>query len=612
MAVRIAAGIKLKDSEHHRLLKYLEDRLLYADSHRKSRIAKYNPIDTEINTYLKLDKDDQKRKRDSETGKGVKTYKTSLPMAITQLDEAVTFLLSVLAPDSGIYGAIAPKEKQDIAKAFSALMNKHADKFKHYPELAKFFFNALKYNSAAMLCEWENIQGTKIRIRTSGARETEPTTLFSGNKLTCLDMYNFLYDHSVPFTRLAELGEFAAIVELKTDFRIQKLAAEGGIFDPLPASSAGSRFFEQKPIVSQNAVVSSSWLNILSMNTGAHSIPSGSELVHVYIWLPKKLKLPQVQDIALWRITIQNMQKIVNAIQITNAHEMLPFGTVSPWDDDFDIQTKSFGELLLPFQRFSSAQMNIHQDSARKKLYGLTFYNQNIIPLLDVSDPVSAQIPVNPVDPQFDLRKAVLQLNDAPDTENTLSDIQAMDGLMQKVLPTDTLKQVADLQRATQYQAAATVQSANRRNLKIAKVIDAQALSQLRFMQMYNIFEFQEPMELLNPDGTQTQINPGDFVDAELEFSIDAGLRGLDRLSLIATLKDIINSVIQSQIAIQQVDILALLDYMTSLMGEKVDFKSFEFKSAIDALSPQEKEVAFQLFQQAQQQQQTTSNTSNG
>ena len=45
-----------------------------------------------------------------------------MPLVLTQMNDAVTYFMEVLASDAGMYGAIAPKDKQAIAVGFAALL----------------------------------------------------------------------------------------------------------------------------------------------------------------------------------------------------------------------------------------------------------------------------------------------------------------------------------------------------------------------------------------------------------------------------------------------------------------------------------------------------------
>ena len=171
---------------------------------------------------------------------------------------------------------------------------------------------------------------------------------------------------------------------------------------------------------------------------------------------------------------------------------------------------------------------------------------------------------------------------------------------MQKMLPTDITSQVASLERATQYQAAATVQGGHKREHKIAKTMYDQCYTRLRTMMMYNTFQFQETVEIFdNETGEVVEINPADFRDAKIEFAISDGLKGIDRLHVSESLKEVINMMLQSQVAVQQVDVVDIIDYYMNLVGDKTDFKQFKYKSEMDKLPVEQRDMAFQLLQQA-------------
>ena len=143
--VQIAENIKISQENHDKLAEHIKDRLLFGDELRNTQVDRYEIIDKEVAGYILLDEEDKKRAQDNVLGKGPKITDGVLPLTISQLDEAVTFLLSVLAPDSAIYSAIAIAEKQEIAKGFANLMNKNADTFGHYRHMARGLFEMMKY-----------------------------------------------------------------------------------------------------------------------------------------------------------------------------------------------------------------------------------------------------------------------------------------------------------------------------------------------------------------------------------------------------------------------------------------------------------------------------------
>lgn len=614
--VQIGENLHISEKQHEKLIKFITSRLQFGDELRQSQIDRFTIIDREIAGYIRLDIDDRKREQDNIRGKGPKVTDTVLPLTIAQLDEAVTFFLSVIAPDDGIYSAIAVREKQELAKAFANLMNKNAKTFGHYRHMARAMFEMMKYNFGALIVEWRNITGKRIGNAADGNPKIETSIVFSGNAVEIADVYNLIYDISINPIDLPVKGEFFALIDMKTSFRVRKMQADKEIFgiDRFISHTGSERvYYVTRPVVTTNHSTRgntsgrTNWTEVLSAGV-EQEVRVGIEEVTYYGWInPKDFGLSRADEFQIWRFTMMADKYIVAAEELTNAHGMLPINIGMPWEDGFDTQTKSYAEHLAPYQRFASFQINVHQRSARKKLYGVTFYNQRIIPNLDDSDMQSSKIPVKPPGQDFDIRKAVFQFNDGPDTQNTMSDIAAMDELMQKILPTDLLKQIASLERATQYQAAATVQGGNRRNLKIAKIINIQCFEGVRKMQMYNIFQFQESVEMLDPNGKLTEINPAEFRDSNLEFDISDGLKGIDKLSIIELFKDTINMLLQSPTMQERVDIIAIIDYWTSLVGDKTDFTQFKFNDILDQLSGEERQLAIQMvqqgFQQLQQQQ---------
>jgi len=601
---QVNENITLTEKNHTDLLKHVKERLTFAKDLHDQQVEKFRKIDQAVYGYLVLDEDDEKRRKDNEKGYGVKPVDTILPLTLTQLDEAVTYIIEVVSTDSGLYGAIAPAEKKKIADGFASLMNEHADRFKHLRDMNKFLFNAMKYNWAALSPSWKIVKGNKIENAvTDTPNIKENVVVYQGNELHSLDPYNTYYDVSVSPIDLAAEGEFFAEADVVTPFKARKLLANEEIYNAKDIIDKGGyaiNWYTDKPNIdtsSENAI-SSNFLQLLGGDNTERTSTQAIEIVKLYMWLnTKDYGISKEDEMKICRLSLMNNERIVRLEIMNNAHGLLPIGVTMPWEDGFKEATKSYAQLLNPFQLFASSQMNVHQKSNRKALYGVTFYNKNVLNLGDEYDPVASKVPVN-AQPDSDIRKAIHQVFDAPRTENTIRDISTITDFMQRILPTDILNQVAGLERATQYQSAATVQGANRRNLKIARMIDIQALSHVRQIQLFNIMQYQEQVEIISPEGELINIVPADFRETKIEFAVSEGLRGLDRLSMSIAIQDVLNSILQSQQASLQIDVVALINYWTSFIGDKTDFSQFKYKSEMDKLPPEQRDMAFQVFQQ--------------
>lgn len=616
--IQIAENIRLSESNHEKLLKYIKRRLDYGNDGRDIRIQRYKFIDREVSGYMVLSDDDKKRMLDNIKGKGPKTTDFILELTGPHLDEFVTFLTSVLAAEEGIYSAVGAQHQQEYVNGFSVVMQKHAADFKHFTNLVKSFFDMGKYNFGGWTNEWAQIYGNKIgNTPTRNTVEIIREVVKAGNTLQSIDPYNFIYDISVPASDVYQNGEFFAIPTLETPFRVRRMIANKEIYSAeryydaaetkFNVNNYNVKYYEAKPTLVWHGVfadgVQTDWHSVLSGNEHP-TVGEKIEFIHYWGWLnPKDFGLSDDDELQIWRITIAGCEYITHAEHLTNAHGYLPCAIGMPRTDGFDTATKTFAETFAPLQRFASNEINVRQKAARKKLYGLTIYDAQFAPLMEKADLLGGKVPWRPSGTDRDIRKSFLQLNDVPHTDDTMQNVEAVVNLMQKILPTDILKQVAELERATIYQAASVVQGGNRRLFKYARIINDQAFTPIKFMMMYNILQFMESMTIIdNETGQPKQINPQELRDADLEYIIASGIKGMDKLIVVEMLRDVINMILQSANAIQQIDIIGVIDYWTNLIGEKVDFKSFRIQSPLDQLTPEQKQQAFQLFQQAQQQ----------
>lgn len=626
--IQINEGLFISEKNHDDLIKFLTNRWDSSRNMRDVLIPRFKEIDKELAGHMVPNNDDKARIKKNRLGQGPLTVDENIQFALMQLDEAATFILGVFAPESGMYSAISDKENQPTANAFSSLMNKHARDFKHYRHLAKFIIDGLKFNFAGLITGWKEKKGPKLKAVSDTSPDTlmieEDVTLTSGNEVEAVDMYNFLYDTNVNPLELADKGEFFATIDMVRPFHVDVQRAAGFYYGKSMKSEdykpGRAKYYEERPQISHQYLAggapteATNWGAILTYKSETEDkIAFDAYAVErqiTYVWIiPKDFGLSTTKKYELWRFHTIQGECVVRGERLNNVHNLLPIDIAMPNEDGMKLQTRTFAEMLLPFQRFASAQMNLHQKAARKKLYGTTVINRRIIPALENEAFGGGIIFANPPGAEdIDLNKAVVHFNDAPDTGNTLQDISSTLELMQKILPTHQAQQVASLERATRYQAASLVQASNRRNLKLAKMFDVQALDPCRLKQMSNIFQYQKSITILDDKtGEKLPIDPAKFRSVELQFAISDGLRGLDKLLVTESFGEVIKMLLQTKAA-QEFDIGAIIDYYLEVQGEKLDFTQFKYKSPMDALPLDVRNQMFQLFQQlvAKQQQGAT------
>lgn len=619
MSYQLSESHRISDKQHDQLLSYLTGLCEMSNSIRTSQRAKFESIDREVYGYIVPDEEDERRIVDNELGKGVKPVEEKLPLTLVRIEEALTYLLLVLAPDEGIYNAIARAEKQSVAKAFAALMNEHAEYFGHYQQLGMMLFNGLKYNWGGCFTEWRRVHGNMLENSAAGQLEVvEDQVVQAGNELIASDPYNTMYDVSVNPLKVHRDGEFVAAVDMQRDFWLYRAESAGEIFNVKKAKQFHSevpdrKFYHVRPNIRYhlNTPTLTNWFDVLSM--GRHR-PEGqeafqAEIVTIYVKLfTNKWGLGPADKLQVWRFTFIPNKIILAGELMNNAHGLLPHVITMPNEDGYIWNSKSWAEYLIPLNRFASFQLNAHTQATRRALLNMIFYDSNLFGDLSKQDGVAGKIPVKTSAENVDFRTRIVNISDAPDTQHTLRDMGIMRETMEDVLPTTMQRQVASLDRATQYQAAATVQASSRRNLKIAKTVYLQALVPQNHMQMYNILQYQDEMELITPEGELIEVNPAEFRQEKLQFTISDGLRGIDKLSLIINIKEVLTILVQNQHAAQEFDVPAIINYWTTLLGDNTDFSQFRIKTPFDTLPPDQKQLAFDLLQQAAAQQEGAPN----
>jgi hypothetical protein len=582
------------------LVRYVLDRVQMSDEERRRRAQRAQDIDVQISGYISPKAEDRKRRRENKGGKDPKPTNMSLPLAGAQIDECVTYMMSVFAPEMDFFEAVAPADKQIMAQAVVAQLNQHSQKAQYYRHISRMSTAAIRYNFGGLTCNWEKVNGITFKGKPGGVADKVQDTVWEGNLLQAIDVYNFGYDTAVHPVDLALEGEFFWEVERITPFRARRMAKDGMLFginrfvgetiaQNAQNSMDGKLFYFTPPSVRDDtgfAQSETNWVSLLRASNVQESAP-GLEIVRYTGWInPKQLGLGNTDELQVWRLKIVNGRYLAHAVKLDDTHGMLPVAIAAPLEDDLKNEQRTHAEMLIPLQQFASFLMNSHQAAHRKAIYGVTVFNPQFFPGLDVDaeDLASAVIPTKSSATLLDIDKVFRHYQTAPNTGQNVQDIGNIIQLMQKILPTDMLQQVADLERATVYQAAATVQAGNRRQLKIARMISDQCLNVIKFQMIYNLYSNMQSISYVDPNGVRTTIQVGDLVDAGIEYEIGTGLKGIDRLITVQIIRDVLNGIIQSQQAIAEFDIVSLLNYFATLAGDKTDLR--QFRRGASGMSP--------------------------
>jgi hypothetical protein len=578
------------EKNHQLLLEYLLERIDYACSYKDTVCARYEDIDKAVNGFLVPTKDDRERKKKQLLGESTSPTEMRIQLIETQLKRIVTYLCSVFSPDSGIYEVVTEAAQQSIANGVTQLMNKHAIKGRYFRQQSKAFFNALKYNLGAFEVEW--IENYKKKLKDRGGKVYSEDALdYAGNQFNSLDMYNTFYDPTVNVLDCFCKGEFAGYVEMVTPFQVKKKVEDGEYFNTADLFTENPQptrrnFYYQPPLVRYDIDPGTSssgtpnWDFILTVGRIKGNEQGSYEKVTIYcklipgeFGLIPRAKRKDRSHIEIWKFVIVNQSHIVYAEHMNNIHEYIPIFFITPNEDDLGMQSKSYAEVLNPFQEFGSFLLNAHIKSARKGIWDFIIYDPSYIDLSAAADDVAGRFPVTPLAFGKDITKAIWKPDFKLDTKETLSQLQQVMEMMEYIYPTRMAQQVTDIDRAVKDQVTAALQAGHRDSWKLARTLDEQGFSPARFVMLSNIVQYQTQIKL-QVTGQEVTIDPTVLRNMELEFKVGEGLKMIDRTSRILGIRDLISQVLGSQ-AYVDFDVPALLNYGSSLMGDETDLTKF-------------------------------------
>lgn len=585
---------------HDKLLEYLQSRLRAGAKVRDQEIPRMVRVDKNFAGWMKLDDQDKKRqKKKDETG-DPQAIKMNLPLGFVHIDDMMTYFAQTFAPNRGMFYHTGSPDEVAEAGQIVTLMNNHAIYSGYYRQVLRGILSLLKYNKGGYSVNWARESGPKI-VREEGSNvDTVISQIrWQGNKMEALDMYNFLYDPLVSLTDLHKDGEFAATVRVKSHYWLQNKASTGTYFNCKEAlernhQTATLTYYKSPPseaqLTSSDSGGGTDWVSVLA-GIDEYAVTAGYELAEIYIRLnptefgliePKLAKDRNRYEI--WRFTVLNNEWIIDATQMNNIHGWLPFMLGFLNDDIMESAQRSVSEIIQPLQDFASFLMNIHVMGSRSAVWGVEFYDPTIIPYDQVpAGEVSARIPIKSTGYGKNVSEAIWQHNASLETKQTLQDLSALMDIVNQFFPTQALpSQIASIDRAVTDQVAAVQQGANRRQQKAARLLDDGLFRNVRFVMYYNIIQYQPDAQEVTDyyTGKPVKIDLASLRNTDLPFIIGQGLKSLDRAAAAQAMQNVIFALIQSPQASQGIDILALIDYWTSMLDIDIDMKQFRIQQA--------------------------------
>jgi len=589
-------------ANHEKLLAYLKKRITTGKRVRDAQLPRMRRVDQQVASFRELSVEDRKRVlAQKETGKQL-PVQANIPITLMHIDDLTTFFLGIFAPITGTYNVAGDKNEQTAGKAVVTLMNQHAKYNAYYAEMNKFFQAGLKYNISGQLTYWDQEVGNVLES-SSGELRSQSKVVWQGNRVKALDMYNTFWDPSADPVSLHKKGEYVGyaekhslhelIRETRNGFYANtgELFAEGVdsdtqwprevyIHPPTYAKILGSR-------TDGSDTQNEQWAEFLG-GAESESKMHGIEVVHMFIWLdpadfgliPPGSDKGAPKDVLgmlpteLYRISIMNGDRIIEATKMNNIHRWLPVSFIIPNADDMGLDQQSIAEVIHPFQTFISFLHNMHMEASRKALVGTTIYDPSMVNLDAVPEgEVAARIPTTPAARGKDHKQFYSELKgDSVNTDGTLGAIGGEMDLLSKLVPTQAeAAQIAGVDRAIKTQMNTLNQAATRRTQKMARLFDSQAFMTSRIIQYYNILQYNKaPIKIEGEEVPASKL-----LDLQLEYVIGHGLKALDKEITAEKVKEVIFMLLQNPQAAERIDILGMTDYLLKMTEVDANLSQF-------------------------------------
>lgn len=610
--VWLSQDVSLSYANYQTLLNYICSRVRYAWQKTTSRYVAMNEIDTQLLGDIELAYPDQYSASQNQQGSSPKTTDINLSIGASQLDTVATALIDMLVPTNKMYEPFTDSANQNSAAAVTAKMNRDADEFGHIVSYNKIFSDVLRYDLGGALLEWTAVYGNKL---TNGPLNdvvvTQNQEVYSGNKLTALDMRNTFFDPNVAPENVSANGSYAGFVETLTVSQLNELIDQGKLFAEYldDSFSLASQLvsYNVRPVLhnaSTNSMAKLRTHNYDLLFDNSANPDKNISLVTIFIKLrPAQFGLSTSMAPEVWCFRLLG-ERIVYGASLPNAHARLPIVLTTSTMDSLGEAMIGPARTLIPLQSFASFLVNAKRRSYRKQLYGLTYYDKNRIDMRQVinatnhNDFENAYVPVDVPD-GGSIGQVVSSFNDAPDTSSVLTDLANVQSLMQDILPTDSRQALANLSRVSQWQAQRTVRETDKRTIKIARLLNTSLITPIKFISVFNILQFMDSLEIQQPDGSVATVPIAELRDSNIQFMISSALRGIDKDIVADKFRDIINSLLQVPNLTSQFDVTRIIKYWSSLLGQDIDLGQFRIESEFDKLSPQQKQAAYELLAQA-------------
>lgn len=536
-------------------------------------------------------------------GDPTKFQNVTIPIVLPQVESAVTYQSAVFLQGYPMFGVVSTPEVQDAALMMDTAIGQQQDRGAWPQEFMKAFRDGFKYNIMAVEADWcvETTFSIGNDSQSTEAKLTE--TIWEGNRIKWMDMYNTFWDTRVKPYEVAKEGEFAGYTEMYTKIRLKKLMLNLGskvmnkdkAFSSIAGgtSTYGSYGIEgyYMPTLNPTALINpqlmsqfnwSAWAGLEDRVKNQAKGNDGFQVTKFYARIcPEELKIQGVpgKDIPqVWKFYVVNNQVVIYAERMTNAHGLIPIIFGQPKDDGLGYQTKSLADDVSPFQAVATAFTNALIAGQRKAVFDRMLYDPSRISasVINNDSPV-AKMPVKPSAFGQDLKQSVLPLPfDSSQLSYNLQAVNQFSSMANMASGLNPARQGQFIKgNKTRGEFDTIMANSNGRDEIVAISIEHSFMMPIKQIIKSNILQYQGTSSVYNREQERAvNIDPMALRKADLLFKISDGKDPSSKLIDADALTVAFQTIQSNPVISAGFNVVGLFTYLMKSSGAKI--KAFE------------------------------------
>lgn len=537
-----------------------------------------------------------------------KMQNITVPIVMPQVEAAHGYLTNVFLTGYPTFGVSSDPQTADAAMQMETVIAENSLTAGWTRQLSMFFRDGLKYNFHGIECNWGQQTVASIETDIKFPNSAKPkTSLWQGNMLRRMDLYNTFFDIRCHPAEIYREGEYAGYTEMYSRIRMKKYIND--LYGKVPASTALRAFQSQlgggtpgavspfsyyMPLINPAALMDKTslatfdwWAWAQNANSKGKNIRYTNiyELMTLYARiLPSDFgfDVPEANTPQVWKFIIVNGQVILYGERCTNAHGFIPIFFGQPIEDGLDFQTKSFATNVTDMQDIASSMWNGYIASKRRLIGDRVLYDPLRVREKDInSTNPAAKIPVRPSAYGKNVAEAVYQFPYRD--EQTQSFLTGSDmvvkfaNLINRQNPAQQGQFVKG--NKTRHEYEDIMGHGNEGNQIMAITTESQVFVPMKECIKLNILQYQGAGTLFNLDKKQeVQIKPEELRKAAIHFKISDGILPKDKLMGSEDWQVAMQTVGNSPQIQAGYDGAAMFSYLMKERG--VDLKPFETDKA--------------------------------